>query len=90
MKIMMIPGERNEELILKVHEATVECRADENSDAIDIFIDEWAMRKPCWPEPSRSHGRLTLPAASILPDSRRITQSWPQPTPRPLPFAASP
>lgn len=40
MKIMMIPGERNEELILKVHEATVECHADENSDVIDILIDE--------------------------------------------------
>lgn len=43
MKIMMIPGERNEELILKVHEATVECHADENSDVIDILIDEYGL-----------------------------------------------
>lgn len=43
MKIMMIPGERNEELILKVREATAECRADENSDAIDILIDEYGL-----------------------------------------------
>ena len=43
MKIMMIPGERNEELILKVREAAAECRADENSDAIDILIDEYGL-----------------------------------------------
>ena len=43
MKIMMIPGERNEELILKVREAITECHADENSDAIDILIDEYGL-----------------------------------------------
>ena len=43
MKIMMIPGERNEELILKVHEATAACRADENSDALDNLIDEYGL-----------------------------------------------
>ena len=43
MKIMMIPGERNEELIMKVREATAECRVDENSDAIDILIDEYGL-----------------------------------------------
>ena len=43
MKIMMIPGERNEELIQQVREATTECRADENSDAIDILIDEYGL-----------------------------------------------
>ena len=40
---MMIPGERNEELILKVREATTACRADENSDAIDNLIDEYGL-----------------------------------------------
>ena len=43
MKIMMIPGERNEELILKVREATAACRADENSDALDNLIDEYGL-----------------------------------------------
>lgn len=43
MKIMMIPGERNEELILKVREAAAACRADENSDAIDNLIDECGL-----------------------------------------------
>ena len=43
MKIMMIPGERNEELILKVREATADCRADENSDALDNLIDEYGL-----------------------------------------------
>ena len=43
MKIMMIPGERNEELILKVREATAACRANENSDALDNLIDEYGL-----------------------------------------------
>lgn len=43
MKIMMISGERNEELILKVCEAAAACRADENSDAIDNLIDECGL-----------------------------------------------
>jgi len=43
MKIMMIPGERNEELILKVREATAACRADVNSDALDNLIDEYGL-----------------------------------------------
>lgn len=43
MKIMMIPGERNEELILKVREATAACRADETSDAIDNLTDEYGL-----------------------------------------------
>lgn len=43
MKIMMIPGERNEELILKVHEATVACCTDEISEALDDLIDEYGL-----------------------------------------------
>ena len=43
MKIMMIPGERNEEMILKVREATAACRADENSEALDNLIDEYGL-----------------------------------------------
>ena len=43
MKIMMIPGERNKELILKVREATAACRADENSDALYNLIDEYGQ-----------------------------------------------
>ncbi|MBQ8506942.1 MAG: hypothetical protein IJ466_05895 [Clostridia bacterium] len=43
MKIMMIPGERNEELILKAREATAAYLADENSDAIDNLIDEYGL-----------------------------------------------
>ena len=39
----MIPGERNEELILKVCKATAACRADENSDALDNLIDEYGL-----------------------------------------------
>lgn len=47
MKIMMIPGERNEELILKVREATATFLNDDNMeneeyfDVIDTFIDEY-------------------------------------------------
>ena len=43
MKIMMIPGERNEELILKVREATASLREDETSEALDNLIDEYDM-----------------------------------------------
>ena len=43
MKIMMIPGKRNEELILKVRESTAAYRADENSNAIDNLIDEYGL-----------------------------------------------
>ncbi len=40
MKIKMIPGPRNEELILKVREAIADCRADKNSAAIyDLSIE---------------------------------------------------
>ena len=51
MKIMMIPGERNEELILKVHEATVayhdddreDFEYDEYRDVMDDLIDEYGL-----------------------------------------------
>lgn len=41
MRIMMIPGERNEELILKVREATALLRKDETSEALDHLIDKY-------------------------------------------------
>ena len=43
MKIKMIPGSRNEELILKVREAAANCRADENSNAIHDLTDEYGL-----------------------------------------------
>jgi len=43
MDIKMIPGPRNEELILKVREAIADYRADENSAAISDLSAEYGL-----------------------------------------------